>query len=333
MNAIVIAEHNNNELLPATIATISAASNLAKQITVLIIGHNCQSVIHQASIANNVTKVLYIDHINYKHLLAENIATIVTKIIINNINYYQYILTGATAFGKNLLPRIAGMLDLEQISEVIKIISPDTFERFVYTGNAIQTVQLLCDIKCLTIRAINFNDTFIKNVNSTAIIEPLDSTQFIIDQRIQLAAHQNKIKQSIRPELTTAKIVVAGGNGLKSKENFALVEQLADSLNAAVGASKSAVDAGLAPNNYQIGQTGKIIAPNLYIAIGISGAIQHIAGIKESKIIVAINIDENAPIFKVAHYAIIGDLFKIVPQIIQELSVINLHTKIACLEV
>lgn len=322
MNALIIAEHNNNKLLPATIATIDAASRLTKQITVLIVGYNCQSVINQASITKNVTKILYVDHINYKHLLAENISTIIIKIINKNINHYQYIMAGATTFGKNLLPRIAAILDIEQISEVTKIISKDTFERFIYTGNAIQTVQLLCNIKCLTIRTINFDDTLNQNIH-TATIESLDATQFAIDQRIHFSKNQTKIKQSIRPELTNAKIVVAGGSGLKSKENFILIEQLADSLNAAIGASKSAVDAGFAPNHYQIGQTGKIIAPKLYIAIGISGAIQHIAGIKESKVIVAINQDENAPILKVAHYAIIGDLFKIIPELIKEISVIN----------
>ncbi len=320
MGALIIAEHNNQQLLPATIATINAASLVTKNITILILGYNCQSVINQASIAINVTGVIYLDHINYQNLLAENISTVVIDIINNNNNYYKYIIAAANAFGKNLIPRIAAMLNLEQISEVTKIIDTDTFERFIYAGNAIQTVKLSCQIKCLTIRTINFNDEFVEN-DYTAHITKLNFKDYVINQRINFSNNQTKTTFSTRPELTTAKIVVAGGSGLKSKENFALLEQLADRLNAAIGASKSAVDAGFAPNSWQIGQTGKTIAPKLYIAVGISGAIQHIAGIKESKVIVAINLDENAPIVKIANYSIIGDLFKIIPEIIEELSI------------
>ena len=325
MAALIIAEHNNTELLPATIATINAASLLTQNITVLIIGYNCQSVVNQTSMASHVTKVLYVDHSNYQYLLAENIATIVIETINNkNKDYYQYIMVGATTFGKNALPRIAAMLDVEQISEVTKIINNDTFERFIYAGNAIQTVKLLCQIKCLTIRTINFNDEFIQNIY-TSEIASLNHLDFSINNNIKFSRNQINpcLSTAIRPSLSTAKIVVAGGSALKSKENFALIEQLADQLNAAVGASKSAVDAGFAPNSWQIGQTGKIIAPKLYIAAGISGAIQHITGIKESKVIVAINIDENAPIFKIANYAIVGDLFKIIPELIKALSSIN----------
>ena len=322
MGALIIAEHNNQHLLSATIATIDAASHLTKNITVLVIGSNCQSVVKEASCAPNVTKILDLDHINYTNLLAENITSVIIEIISKNPTHnYEYIMVGSTTFGKNILPRIAACLDVEQISEVTKIISKDTFERFIYAGNAIQTVRLLCNIKCLTIRTTNFNDEFIKNF-TTASIEQLDPQKFIWDQRIRFAKNQIKNKQSSHPELTTAKIVVAGGSSLKSKENFLLIEQLAGKLNAAVGASKSAIDAGFAPNSWQIGQTGKIIAPKLYIAVGISGAVQHVAGIKESKIIVAINIDENAPIFQVAHYAMVGDLFKIIPELIKE---IDLH--------
>ena len=315
MNALIIAEHNNNELHPATLMSINAASKVAEDITVVVIGYNCKTVVKEVSLIQTVTKVLYLDHENHAYLYAENIASIILTIVTNNQNYYKYIICGATAFGKNVLPRVAACLEVEQISEVTKIISQDTFERFIYSGDVIQTVKLLCDIKCLTIRVGYFENKLIKRINTVALIEQLN---FIINIPDQIKFLEF-VSSNQTLDLTNSKIVVAGGRGLQSKSNFVLIEQLAHKLNAAKGATRTAINAGFAPNEWQIGCSGKTIAPDLYIAIGISGAIQHLAGIKDSKVIVAINTDENAPIFSVANYKIVGDLFKIVPELIAAL--------------
>jgi electron transfer flavoprotein alpha subunit len=315
MNALIIAEYDNEELHPATISAINAASNVADYITVLVIGVNCRAIAMEASLIQAVTKVLHVDHKNYTYLCAENVASVILTIIANNQNYYKYIICGATVFGKNILPRIAACLDVEQISEVTKIISQDTFERFIYSGDVIQTVKLLCDIKCLTVRVGYFENKLIKNINTAAPIEQLNVIINLSDQIKFLEF----IKSNQKLELTNSKIVVAGGRGLQSKSNFALIEQLAYKLNAAIGATRTAINSGFAPNELQIGCSGKTIAPDLYIAIGISGAIQHLAGVKDSKIIVAINTDENAPIFSIANYKMVGDLFKIVPELIAAL--------------
>jgi electron transfer flavoprotein alpha subunit len=311
MSALIIAEHNNNTLHPAIISSINAAHKLTNNIIILVVGYNCKSVAIEASLLQFVTKVLYIDNINYRHGSAEIINNIVLK-----INHYKYIISTATAFGKNILPRIAACLDVEQISEVINIISEDTFERLIYSGDAIQTVKLECLIKCLTIRVGFFLNNLNKNTDSSQI-EQLD---IILEQtKTNPVKFLEFIKSKQQKELTTAKIVVAGGRALQNKNNFLLIEQLADKLNAAIGATRTAVHAGFAPNDWQIGFSGKTIAPDLYIAIGISGAVQHISGIKNSKVIVAINIDEHAPIFQVANYKLVGDLFKIVPELIAAL--------------
>lgn len=317
MSALIIAEHNNNTLNPATISSINAAHKLTDNIIILIVGYNCKSVATEASLLQFVTKVLYIDNINYRHGSAEIINNIVLKIITNNNqNDYKYIISTATAFGKNILPRIAACLDVEQVSEVINIVSEDTFERFIYSGDALQTVKSLCVIKCLTIRVGFFVNSLNKNTNR-AQIEQLD---IILEQtKTNPIKFLEFIQSKQQKELTTAKIVVAGGRALQNKNNFLLIEQLADKLNAAIGATRTAVYAGFAPNDWQIGFSGKTIAPDLYIAIGISGAVQHISGVKNSKVIVAINIDEHAPIFQVANYKLVGDLFKIVPELIAAL--------------
>lgn len=315
MSALIIAEHNNNVLHSTTLSSINAAHKLTNEIVVLIIGYNCKSVAIEASVLQFVTKVLYIDNINYSHESSEIISNIVLKII-NNKNYYKYIISTATAFGKNILPRIAACLDVEQVSEVINIISEDTFERLIYSGDVVQTVKLLCGIKCLTIRVGFFVNSLNKNTNSSQI-EQLD---IILEQtKTNSLKFLEFIQAKQQKELTTAKIVVAGGRALQSKNNFLLIEQLANKLNAAVGATRTAVHAGFAPNDWQIGFSGKTIAPDLYIAIGISGAVQHLSGVKNSKVIVAINIDEHAPIFQVANYKLVGDLFKIVPELIAAL--------------
>ncbi|MGI9214476.1 MAG: electron transfer flavoprotein subunit alpha/FixB family protein [Gammaproteobacteria bacterium] len=340
MSALIIAEHDNQQLLPATIAAIDAAKQLTNHISLIIIGYNCQAVVEQADSIKQLNKIILVQSENYQHLLAENICPIIISLCqqpATSKDAYQYLIIGSTTFGRNLLPRIAACLNVELISDVIKIKSPDTFERLIYNGNIIQTVQLLSKIKCLTIRTINFNDQLDKLATQNSLnssknnIELLDPKNFPIETKVRvidiLNNNDSYHHKNLKLDLTTAKIVVAGGAALKSKENFKLIEELAALLKAAIGASKSAVDAGFAPNNWQIGQTGKIIAPNLYIAIGISGAAQHLVGIKESKIIVAINLDENAPICKIANYVIIGDLFKVIPDMIKELSLYQSNTE------
>ena len=315
MTALIIVEYDNNRINPATLAAINAAKEVVDDITVLVVGYNCKSIAIEMSIISAVTKVLYLDHINYTYLYAENITSAVLNIITNNPNYYKYIICGATAFGKNVLPRIAACLEMEQISEITKIISEDTFERFVYSSDVVQAVKLLCPIKCLTVRVGYFDNKLIKKMGASAPVEQLNIIVNVPEQIKFLEF----VKSSQNLELTNAKIVVAGGRGLQNKSNFVLIEQLASKLNAAIGATRTAINAGFAPGEWQIGCSGKTIAPDLYIAIGISGAVQHLVGVKDSKIIVAINIDENAPIAKIANYQIIGDLFKIVPELIEAL--------------
>ena len=364
MSALIIAEHDNQQLLPATIAAIDAAQQLTNHINLIIIGYNCQTVAERANSIKQLNKIILVQSKIHQYLLAENICPIILALCNQQPIAYQYLIVGSTTFGKNLLPRIAACLNLELISDVIKIKSPDTFERLIYNGNIIQTVQLLSNIKCLTIRTINFNDQLDKLATKNSLnnyknnielldpknnielldpknnielldpknnIELLDPKNFPIETKVRVTEILNNNDsyhhKNLKLDLTTAKIVVAGGAALKSKENFKLIEELAALLGAAIGASKSAVDAEFAPNNWQIGQTGKIIAPNLYIAIGISGAPQHVVGIKESKIIVAINLDENAPICKIANYVIIGDLFKVIPDLIKELSLYQSNTE------
>lgn len=309
MNTLVIAEHDGHHLKPATLNVLTAAQQLASDITILVVGYQCQAVAEQASYFEQVKKVIWVDAPCYANPLAEDLA----KIILEFANAFRYILAPATTFGKNFLPRVAALLDVAQISDVVEIISLDTFIRPIYAGNAYQTVQSKDPIGVLTIRTTAFKAA--TQTSESALIEPLDYA--VSTDQVQFIRQTQTISK--RPELAQARVVVAGGRGLQSKENFKLIEALADCLGAAIGASRAAVDAGFILNDCQIGQTGKVVAPELYIAVGISGAIQHLAGMKESKIIVAINKDANAPIFQVADFGLVGDLFKLIPDLCKEL--------------
>lgn len=310
MTILLIAEHDNQQLKHVTHHTLTAAQTIGGDIHLLVMGSHCQSVVEEARSLPGVTKVLAADHEHYAHQLAENGAALIATMG----KHYEYILAPASTFGKNLLPRAAALLDMAMIGDVTLILSSDTFVRPIFAGNAIATVQTQDPIKLLTIRTTAFAAAKAlaapaATVETIATDIPATTTRF----------EQQSLTQSSRPELTSARIIISGGRGLKSADNFHLLEKLADRLGAAVGASRAAVDAGFAPNDYQVGQTGKIVAPDLYIAVGISGAIQHLAGMKDSKVIVAINNDPEAPIFQVADYGLVGDLFTLVPEISSEL--------------
>ena len=310
MSVLVIAEHTNTKLKPSSFSTINAALMIDAEIDVFVGGKSCGAVIDQLKTVLGVKNILYADHTQLEHPLAEGWAEYLKSIAAR----YSHVLAPATTFGKNLLPRLAALLDVGQVSDVISIVSSDTFKRPIYAGNAIATVQSLDPIKLLTIRTTAFDASV--TTDRHANVETLTLSDLFSPSRfIELQANQSK-----HPELTSAKVVVSGGRGLQSKENFKLIENLASVLNAAIGASRAAVDAGYVPNNYQVGQTGKIVAPDLYIAVGISGAIQHIAGMKDSKVIVAINKDEEAPIFQIADYGLVGDLFDILPELTDKLA-------------
>ncbi len=308
MSALVIAEHDNVSLKGSTLNTITAAIQCGGEVHVLVAGHDCQAAAQAATQVAGVTKVLVADAAHFAHGLAENAASQALAIA----NNYTHILAPATAFGKNILPRVAAKLDVGQISEITKVDSPDTFERPIYAGNAIATVQSTDAIKVITVRTTGFDAAA---TGGSAAIENITA---IADSGKSMFVSREFAK-SDRPELTAAKVIVSGGRGLGSGENFKILEPLADKLGAAMGASRAAVDAGYVPNDWQVGQTGKIVAPNLYIAVGISGAIQHLAGMKDSKTIVAINKDPEAPIFSVADYGLVGDLFEAVPAMVKEL--------------
>lgn len=309
MSALVIVEHNNEQMHASTRNTFRAALQLDSRPVLLVIGYECQNVAQQAAEMAGSNTVLVVDNANFKHQLAEDLSAIIGSIAAS----YSAILAPATTFGKNLMPRVAAKLDLTQISDVTAILSEDSFEHPVYAGNAIETVKVLDSTKILTIRTTAFNA--VNETQPPCCIERLDVPSFA--QKTEFVKHE--LSHSERPELSSAKIVVSGGRGLQSAEKFKLIEALADSLGAAVGASRAAVDAGFVPNDYQVGQTGKVVAPNLYIAIGISGAVQHLAGMKDSKVIVAINKDADAPIFQIADYGVVGDLFELIPQFIEQL--------------
>jgi len=309
MTSLVLAEHDNNALKPATLHTIGAALKLGQPLSVLVVGADCASVAKEAAEIVGVGEVLLADDGIYKNFLAENVGALLAKLAPS----FTHILAPATSFGKNILPRAAGLCDCAQISDIVGIESADTFIRPIYAGNAIATVQSRDKIKFITVRSTAF-DAATKGGNSS--IKKIDALQ---DSGLSSFVGA-ELSQSSRPELTAARIVVSGGRGVGSGDNFkTIIEPLADKLGAAVGASRAAVDAGFVPNDYQVGQTGKVVAPDLYIAIGISGAIQHLAGMKESKTIVAINKDPDAPIFAVADYGLVGDLFTIVPELIKAL--------------
>jgi electron transfer flavoprotein alpha subunit len=308
MAALVIAEHDNASLKGSTLNTVTAAARCGGDVHVLVAGHNAGAAAEAASKIAGVSKVLLADAPQFADGLAENVAEQALALA----SGYSHILAPATAYGKNILPRVAAKLDVGQISEITKVDSPDTFERPIYAGNAIATVQSTDAVKVITVRTPGFDAAAGGGSAAVEKVTPVaDSGKSAFVSR--------ELAKSDRPELTAAKIIVSGGRGMGSGDNFKILEPLADRLGAAMGASRAAVDAGFVPNDWQVGQTGKIVAPQLYIAVGISGAIQHLAGMKDSKTIVAINKDPEAPIFSVADYGIVGDLFEVVPQLVKEL--------------
>ena len=315
MTALVIAEHDNATLKGSTLNTISAALQCGGEVHVLVAGNQCSAAAQAAAHITGVTRVLLAEAAYFADGLAENIAEQALALASDHSlgHHYSHILAPATAYGKNILPRVAARLDVGQISEITNIISPDTFERPIYAGNAIATVQSCDTIKVITVRTTGF-----EAAATGAQPAPIDSITPVAEFG-KSAFVSRELAKLDRPELTAAKIIVSGGRGMGSADNFKILEPLADKLGAAMGASRAAVDAGFVPNDWQVGQTGKIVAPQLYIAVGISGAIQHLAGMKDSKIIVAINMDEEAPIFSVADYGLVGDLFDIVPQLVAAL--------------
>ncbi|ELU00916.1 hypothetical protein CAPTEDRAFT_152823 [Capitella teleta] len=306
-STLVVAEHNNEKLTPSTLNTITAAGKLG-DVACLVAGNNCASVAEELSKVNGVTKILLADNEAFNGLLAESITPLVLETQ-KQFNF-THILANATAFGKNLLPRLAAKLDVAPVSDIIGIADKDTFIRTIYAGNAIQTVKVLDAVKVITVRGTSFEAAGSEGGSASTENAPECSVKNDLT-----SFEGSEIHKSDRPELTGAKCVISGGRGMKNGENFQMLYDLADKLNAAVGASRAAVDAGFVPNDMQVGQTGKIVAPELYIAVGISGAIQHLAGMKDSKIIVAINKDAEAPIFQVADYGIVADLFKAVPDL------------------
>ncbi|WP_108646375.1 electron transfer flavoprotein subunit alpha/FixB family protein [Polynucleobacter rarus] len=309
MVALVIAEHQNNSIQAGTLNVVTAATQLSSEVHVLVVGSQAGEAAVAAAKIKGVSKVLLAQADYFANQLAEPLSAQVVAIAQN----YSHILTNATPFGKNILPRIAALLDVAQISEVTHIVSSDTFERPIYAGNAIATVQATDAIKVMTVRATSFEPS---TLDGQAIVEEVVA---VANPELSNFTSNETVK-SDRPELTAAKIIVSGGRGLGSAENYhSVMEPLADRLGAALGASRAAVDAGYVPNDYQVGQTGKIVAPQLYVAVGISGAIQHLAGMKDSKVIVAINKDPDAPIFGVADYGLVADLFSAVPELLQEL--------------
>ena len=305
MSILVVAEHDNTNLKGATLNTLAAAQEIGSEITLLVAGSDIASVTSEAQQLNGVTKILACDDDLYKNSLAEEL----TNLVVSLANNFSYILAPATTFGKNLLPRISAKLDVQQISDIISVESEDTFKRPIYAGSCIATVKSNDTIKLITVRSTAFDP--VQNDNSGVPVESVDvANSSNISQFVS-----EELAKSDRPELTSANIVISGGRGMQSGDNFHLLDSIADKLGAAVGASRAAVDAGFVPNDYQVGQTGKIVAPDLYIAVGISGAIQHLAGMKDSKVIVAINKDEDAPIFQVSDYGLVSDLFTALPEL------------------
>ena len=304
MSVLLVAEHDDDALKPATLHTLTAGLEMGA-VDVLVAGHQCRAVAEAASRVPGATKVLLADHAAYAHPLAESLAPLVVGLA----PAYTHVVAPATTFGKNLMPRVAALLDVAQISDISAIVAADTFVRPIYAGNALATVQSTDAINVITVRGTAFEPA------------PADGGGCAIEEVAPAGDAglstftSHELTRSERPELTSAKIVISGGRGMQSGDNFKMLEEIADALGAAVGASRAAVDAGYVPNDYQVGQTGKVVAPELYIAVGISGAIQHLAGMKDSKVIVAINKDEEAPIFQVADYGIVGDLFSVLPEL------------------
>ena len=305
MAILVLADHDGKSIRKATLSTVAAAQKIGGEIHLLVAGSNCAEAAKSAAAVAGVAKVLHADGAPLAEELAENVAALLAGIA----KSYSHVLAPATSNGKNILPRAAALLDCQQISEIIAVESPDTFVRPIYAGNALATVKSKDAIKFITVRATGFDA-----VAATGGTASIDKTETAGDSGLSTFVGR-EVQKSERPELTSARVVVSGGRGMGSGENFKILEPLADKLNAAMGASRAAVDAGFVPNDWQVGQTGKIVAPELYVAIGISGAIQHLAGMKDSRVIVAINKDEEAPIFQVADIGLVGDLFKVVPEL------------------
>lgn len=310
MSILVVAEHDNQSLNGVTLKTVAAAQQIGGDVDILVAGLNAQSVADNAAQVAGVKRVLLADNAAYEHQLAENVSELVAKLGAE----YSHILAPATTTGKNFMPRVAALLDVGQISDITAVESEDTFKRPIYAGNAIATVQSSDSIKVITVRGTAFDpvagDGGSASVEAIADVFNNDKVEFVGEQ----------LAESERPDLASAPVVVSGGRGMQNGENFKLLESLADKMGAAVGASRAAVDAGFVPNDMQVGQTGKIVAPQLYMAVGISGAIQHLAGMKDSKVIVAINKDEEAPIFQVADYGLVADLFEALPELEKALS-------------
>ena len=309
MSVLVIAEHDNSGLKAGTLSAVTAAQAIDQDVSILVAGSGCGAVAHSAAMISGVSKVLIADNAAYQHQLPENLAPLIAELG----TQFSHILAAATTSGKNLMPRIAALLDVAQITDMIQVNSADTFVRPIYAGNALATVQSSDPVKVITVRTTAFAEAAMGD--SVAPIENIDTVK---SQDISRFISE-ELSVSERPELTAASIVISGGRGMQNGENFVLLEKVADKLGAAIGASRAAVDAGFVPNDMQVGQTGKIVAPDLYIAVGISGAIQHLAGMKDSKVIVAINKDEEAPIFQVADYGLVGDLFKVMPELAEKL--------------
>ena len=309
MSVLVLAEHDDNELVPATLHAVTAAAALDSDVHALVAGKDCAAVAEAASKIAGVTKVIHVEHDSYAKPLAEDFALLLQAMA----DGYSALLAASTTMGKNVMPRLAALLDIAQLSDIVEVVSDDTFKRYIYAGNALATVKTSDAKKVITVRTTAFEPAAAEggsaSVETVAAVDPAGLSEFV----------GREVSGGERPDLTSAGIVVSGGRGMGSGENFQIIEALADQLNAAVGASRAAVDAGYVPNEYQVGQTGKIVAPELYVAVGISGAIQHLAGMKDSKVIVAINKDEEAPIFQVADYGLVADLFKAVPELTEEL--------------
>lgn len=309
MSILVAVEHDNSEIKPATLHTVTAAQELGGDIDLLVMGSDCGAVADAASQVAGVSRVLLADAPELAHQLAENVAPLLAEVG----SGYSHILAPATTFGKNIMPRVAALLDVSQISDISEVVSADTFERPIYAGNAIATVRSSDKVKVITVRTTKFEPAATEG--SSASVERVSGgTDACLSRFLG-----QEVSKSERPELTSARVVISGGRGMQSGDNFAMLEKIADKLGAAVGASRAAVDAGYVSNDYQVGQTGKVVAPDLYIAVGISGAIQHLAGMKDSKVIVAINKDEEAPIFQLADYGLVADLMTALPELIDEL--------------
>lgn len=305
MAILVYAEHDNQQLKAETAKLVNAAAQMGDDLHLLVAGANCQAVAEEAAKIAGVAKVMVADNAAYENQLAENVADLVLELA----SGYSHILAAATTTGKNFMPRVAALLDVAQISDIIAVDSADTFQRPIYAGNAIATVQSADSVKVITVRAAAFDAAGAADaacaVEEVAVVKASELASFLEEQ----------LTESERPELTAADVIISGGRGMQNGDNFKLLEGIADKLGAAIGASRAAVDAGFVPNDMQVGQTGKIVAPQLYIAVGISGAIQHLAGMKDSKVIVAINKDEEAPIFQIADYGLVGDLFEVLPEL------------------